>query len=351
MQAPMCLVRDDARTTMPAMTPSKSTAVNVLDLARAVLRAEATALSSLADRLDANFADAVDLLLARKGKVVVTGVGKSGLVARKLAATLTSTGTPAIFLHAVEALHGDAGVVESGDVAIVISKSGAGDELAFLLPVFARLGVPIVALTAHADGPLAHAARVPLVFGPVEEAGPIADAPTTSAILCQALGDALASALAAARGFESRDFHVLHPGGVLGRRAFLTVKDVMHGGDGLPLVRPDDTLRTALPVIMEKRLGLTCVAGEDRVLLGVLTDGDLKRILLARGTDRFFDLPVHEVMNASPRTIRPQALVASAVRVMEENQPGAITSLVVVDDQDRVEGVIHLHDCLRLGVR
>jgi arabinose-5-phosphate isomerase len=336
---------------MPPMTPSKATTVNALELARAVLRAEAQALAALADRLDAPFADAVVLLLARRGKAIVTGVGKSGLVARKLAATLTSTGTPAVFLHAVEALHGDAGLVESGDVAIVISKSGAGDELAFLLPLFARLGVPIVALTAHADGPLAHAARVPIVFGPVEEAGPIPDAPTTSAILCQALGDALASALAAARGFEARDFHVLHPGGVLGRRAFLTVQDVMHHGDGLPLVRPDDTLKKALVVIMEKRLGLTCVAGEDGVLQGVHTDGDLKRILIARGTEGFFDVPVGEVMNPGPRTISAAALVASAVRVMEENRPGAITALVVTDEQDRVTGVLHLHDCLRLGLR
>jgi arabinose-5-phosphate isomerase len=333
-----------------AMAP-KTTTTDHLPLARAVLHAEAAALARLADGLDATFVDAVELLLARAGKVVVTGVGKSGLVARKLAATLTSTGTPAVFLHAVEALHGDAGLVESGDVAIVISKSGAGDELAFLLPLFARLAVPIVAITGHADGPLAHAARTALVFGPLEEAGPIPDAPTTSAILCQAIGDALASTLASARGFEARDFHVLHPGGVLGRRAFLTVRDVMHAGSDLPLVGPDDTLRNALPVIMDKRLGITCVAGEDQVLLGVLTDGDLKRILLARGTERFFDLPVREVMNPTPRTIGASALVASAVRVMEENRPGAITSLVVVDEGRRVEGVLHLHDCLRLGVR
>jgi arabinose-5-phosphate isomerase len=335
------------------MTPARGTSASseALELGRTVLRAEAHALAGLADRLDDSFGRAVGLLLARKGKVVASGVGKSGLVARRIAATLTSTGTPTVWLHPVDALHGDVGLVEPGDVALVVSKSGAGDELEPLLPLLARLGCPVIALTAHADSPLARAAQVAIAFGPVEEAGPLPEVPTTSALVSQALGDALASALAAARGFEPRDFQFLHPGGVLGRRALLTVREVMHGGDAMPQVAPDDALRAALLVIMEKRLGLTTVVGSDGALLGVLTDGDLKRILLARGTDGFFETRVHEVMHRAPRTIGPDALVASAVRHMEDDPPGPITALVVVDEAARPIGVLHLHDCLRLGLR
>jgi arabinose-5-phosphate isomerase len=282
---------------------------------------------------------------------VASGVGKSGLVARRIAATLTSTGTPTFYLHAVDALHGDVGLVEPGDVALVVSKSGAGDELEPLVPLLLRLGCPLVAITAHADSPLARAAQVTIAWGPLEEAGPLPDVPTTSALVSQALGDALAAALAAARGFEPRDFHFLHPGGVLGRRALLTVREVMHAGDAIPTVLPADSLRAALLEIMEKRLGLTAVVEEGGALCGVLTDGDLKRILLARGTDGFFETRVSEVMNRAPRTIGPEALVAAAVRHMEDDPPGPITALLVVDDRARPLGVLHLHDCLRLGVR
>ncbi len=321
-----------------------------LALGRAVLAEEARALAALSLRLDDKFARAVTTLHERKGKILATGVGKSGLVARRIAATLTSTGSPAFYLHAVDALHGDLGMVEPGDVALVVSKSGAGDELEPLLPLLARLGVPVVALTERADSPLARVAEVALVYGPVTEAGPLGDVPTTSTLLSQALGDALASALLSLRGFAAKDFQFLHPGGVLGRRALLTVKGVMHQGDALPLVRAHDPLKTALLVIMEKRLGLAVVVDDAGRVAGVLTDGDLKRILLTRGTDGFFALPVADVMNPVPRTIGPDALVAAAVRVMEENAPGPITALLVVDDARRVLGVLHLHDCLRLGV-
>jgi arabinose-5-phosphate isomerase len=328
-----------------------TTPVPAVELGRAVLAAEAQALSALAARLDDTFARAVALLHARKGKILATGVGKSGLVARRIAATLTSTGSPAFHLHAVDALHGDLGMVEPGDVALVVSKSGAGDELEPLLAMLARLGVPVVALTALPDSPLGRAADVALAYGPVTEAGPLHDVPTTSTLLAQALGDALATALLSARGFADRDFHFLHPGGVLGRQALLTVERVMHGGDALPLVRADDTLKKALLVIMEKRLGLAVATDGAGRVLGVLTDGDLKRILLARGTEGFFDTPVEAVMNREPRTIAPDALVARAVREMEENAPGPITALLVVDAAQCLLGVLHLHDCLRLGVR
>jgi arabinose-5-phosphate isomerase len=325
-------------------------ASEALELGRAVLRAEALALSRVADGLDDAFARAVEALHERTGKIVTTGVGKSGLVARRIAATLTSTGAPAHFLHPVDALHGDVGLVEPGDVALVVSHGGAGEELDALLPLLDRLGCPVIALTARADSPLARRATLALAYGDVAEAPPLATVPTTSALVAQAVGDALALALAAARGFEAKDFERLHPGGVLGRRAYMTVGDVMHKGDAMPVVRPEDTLRAALLVIMEKRLGMAIVAAADGALRGILTDGDLKRILLARGTEGFFDLPVADVMQAAPRTVAPDALLVFAVRRMEDDPPGPVTSLVVVEEGLPI-GVLHLHDCLRLGVR
>ena len=322
-----------------------------LELGRSVLRAEALALAGVADRLDDGFARAVELLHGRKGKIVATGVGKSGLVARRIAATLTSTGAPSYYLHPVDALHGDVGLIEPGDIALVVSHSGAGDELESLLPLFLRLGCPVIALTADDRSPLAKMAQVAIVYGDVAEAGPLPEVPTTSALVTQAVGDALAVALAKARGFAARDFELLHPGGVLGRRAFLTVREVMHAGDAMPVVGPSDSLRAALLVIMEKRLGLTLVRDEAGALVGVLTDGDLKRILLAKGTEGFFDLDVRSVMNAAPRTIAPDALLAVAVRHMEDDPPGPVTALVVTDPSGLPIGVLHLHDCLRLGVR
>ena len=334
------------------MTPATPrTEVDALERARAILRAGSAALDGVAARLDGAFARAVLLLAARRGKVVVSGVGKSGLVARKIAATFTSTGAPAFFLHPVEALHGDAGLVEVGDVAVVLSKSGAGEELDGVLPLFARLGVPVIALTENADSPLARAAREVIATGPLDEAGSIGGAPTTSAVVAMALGDALAVTLAHERGFRPDDFHFLHPGGVLGRRASLRVAEVMHKGPDLPLVGAAAPVKDALLAIMAGRVGLACVVDDAGTLCGVLTDGDLKRILLARGTADFFTTPVEAVMNRAPRTIDGDALVAAAVRRMEENEPGPITALLVVDAEGRPAGVLHLHDCLRLGVR
>ncbi len=323
----------------------------VLERARSLLREQGRALEAVAERLGPGFASAVALLAGRRGKVVVSGVGKSGLVGRKIAATLTSTGTPAFFLHPVEALHGDAGLLEAGDAALLLSKSGAGDEIDGLLPLLARLGVPIVALTAHADSPLARAAAAVIAYGPLDEAGAVPGAPTTSALASMALGDALADALARARGFAAADFHFLHPGGVLGRRASLRVSDLMHRGPELPVVRAGESGHAALLSILAGRLGLTCVVDDDGRLRGILTDGDLKRILLDRGAADFLAAPVSDVMNRAPRTIEGDALVAAAVRRMEENEPGPITALLVVDADGRPAGVLHLHDCLRLGVR
>ena len=333
------------------MSTTPDLAARGLERARALLAEEARALAGVGARLDEGFAAALAVLLGRRGKVVVSGVGKSGLVARKIAATLTSTGTPAFFLHPVDALHGDAGLVEPGDAALVLSNSGAGDELDGLLPLFARLGVPVVALTAHADSPLARAAQAVVAYGPLEEAGGVGGAPTTTALVAMALGDGLAVALAHERGFRPDDFRMLHPGGVLGRRALLRACDVMHRAPDLPRVAPGETVHAALLQIMSGRLGLVLVVDDGGILRGIVTDGDLKRILLARGTDDLFATPVEAVMNPEPRTIGGEALVAAAVRAMEENAPGPITALVVVDAGGRPEGVLHLHDCLRLGVR
>jgi len=253
---------------------------DVRTLARAVLEHSARALERQADRLDERFDDAVELLQGCRGKVVLSGVGKSGLVAQRLAATLTSTGTPAFFLHPTEAAHGDAGILQRGDVALFISKSGGSDELGPLMEFVDRLEVPVIAVTQRADSPLGRSAKVVLETGDVAEAGPLEFVPTTSATVAQVLGDALALCLVARRGFQVTDFAFLHPGGVLGRAMRLTAADLMHEGAALPRVEEDASLRQVLVQILEKRLGMTTVTDPAGVLAGVVTDGDLKRILL-----------------------------------------------------------------------
>jgi arabinose-5-phosphate isomerase len=318
-----------------------------LETARDVLRAGADALRSLLDTLDDRFTRAVDLLLAARGRVIVTGMGKSGLVAAKVAATFCSTGTPAFFLHPAEALHGDLGLVTREDVVLALSKSGRTAELAQLLPMFERLGVPIVAVVGDAQSPLGRAARVVLPLGPLREAGPAELVPTSSTTATMALGDALAVALMKRRGFDAESLAFIHAGGVIGRQAGRTAADLMHSGQALPAVSDSATLREALVEVMNKKLGMTTVTGADGRLAGILTDGDLKRILLSpRGADAL-DRPVSEFMTPRPRTIDADASVASAVRIMEDPARGLITSLVVVDGRGVPTGVLHLHDCLR----
>jgi arabinose-5-phosphate isomerase len=332
---------------------SPEVAADALAVARAVLEHAATALEAQAERLGDEFAQAADLLYGCRGKVVVSGVGKSGLVAQRLAATLTSTGTPAFFLHPTDAAHGDAGIVQGGDAALFISKSGGSDELAPLVEFLRRLEVPMIAITARADSPLGRAARVVLETGEVREAGPLDFVPTTSATVAQALGDALALALVARRGFQAADFAFLHPGGVLGRAMRLTASDLMHAGDALPRVAFDTPLKRVLVEILEKRLGITTVVDAAGALSGVITDGDLKRILLthAQPNEDIWSLAAHEIMSREPRTASPDLRVASAVREMEGNLGGGITALVIVDEAQRPLGVLHLHDCLRAGWR
>jgi len=295
---------------------------------------------------DPAFPRAVHMLLSCRGRVLVSGVGKSGIVARRIAASLRSTATPALFLHPVEAVHGDLGLVDSADVALLLSHSGESAELLRLLPSFQRLSLPVVAVTSREDSPLARAASVSLLVGPLKEAGPLSFVPSTSVTVFEVLGDLLVAALYVSRGVTEKELSWLHPGGVIGRTVVLRVEDVMHVGRDLPRVGEDAQLRDAVLEIMEKKLGMTTVVDADGRLTGVLTDGDLRRVIHQHG--RIDSFRVGEVMTRNPRTVDRGSLLVAALARMEENRPGPITSLVVVDSDGRPEGVLHLHDCLRL---
>jgi len=314
-------------------------------VAREVARLEAAAVADLAGRFGAEFDRAVELLAALAGRLVVAGAGKSGLLAQRLAATLTATGTPAIFLHPADAVHGDLGVVRADDAVLLVSKSGETEELARLVPALERIGVPLLLLTGNPGSALARAASIVLDHGRPREACPHGLAPTSSITAAGVVGDALAVALMLRRGISVRDLALLHPAGLVGRSATTPVRAVMHHGADLPAIAETATLREALGEIVSKRLGMTTVVDGEGRLAGVLTDGDLKRILLRYAEP--LALRVRDVMTAGPRTIDSGALIADAVRAMEENEPGPITSLVIVDEAGRPRGVVHLHDCLR----
>jgi arabinose-5-phosphate isomerase len=320
---------------------------DLIELAREVVRGEAAAIAGLEGRLGPEFLAAIECLHGCRGKVVVSGVGKSGLLAHKLAATLTSTGTPAVFLHPADALHGDAGLFAHGDVALFLSKSGASDELLALLPYLERHGIPLVSMVATPGSALGRKSDVSLVTGPVREVCPMDLTPTTSITVAQVMGDCLAVALLERRGFKAEDFRFLHPGGVIGRSAARRVEELMHEGAALPRVGESTPLRGVMLEIMDKRLGVTTVVDDAGRLAGVITDGDFKRILL-RHSDPWA-LTAREVMGREPSTIARDALVAAAVRQMEERPAGPITALVVVDGAGLPVGVLHLHDCLRAG--
>ncbi len=311
------------------------------------LSLEEDAVRGLKVLIGKDFEDTVLALSRVRGQILTSGVGKSGLVAKKIAATLTSTGTPATFVHPVDAVHGDLGIVSQEDAAIILSKSGETAELLQLLPAFERRGVLIVTMTCNPDSSLGRASHHVLDLGRPREAGPEDLVPTSSTTAALALGDAVAIVLMRLKGFTREDFVVLHPGGVVGQAALLRVSDRMHGGDSLPRVGTEATLRDALLEILNKRLGVTTVVDRAGSLQGILTDGDLKRILLRGDAD--LDQTVSKVMTRSPRTIGADALIAQAVRQMEENEGGAITSLVVLDGRGGPVGVLHLHDCL--GIR
>ena len=317
--------------------------------AREVLALECEAIQGLKPLIGKEFEAVIQALSKVRGQILTLGVGKSGLVAKKIAATLTSTGTPATFVHPVDAIHGDLGIVSPEDAAILLSKSGETVELLQLLPAFRRRGVAIITMTCHPDSSLGTASDHVLNLGRPPEACPENLVPTSTTTAALALGDAVAIVLMRLKGFTREDFVFLHPGGIVGQAALLRVQDRMHGGDALPRVGTEATLREALLEILNKRLGMTTVVDRAGTLRGILTDGDLKRILLRGDAD--LTQAVEKVMSRSPRTIEADALIAQAVRQMEENEGGAITSLVVLDAGGRPLGVIHLHDCLDLRAR
>ena len=330
--------------------PSRAAEVGdeVLRLARDVLEKEIAGLRAVQARLDASFGHAVDLLFRCGGRVVVTGLGKSGIVAKKIAATLTSTGTPSLYLHPVEAAHGDMGILAPEDVLIAVSYSGANDELDEIVAACKRSRIPIVALTGNPDSPLGRRSDVVVDCHIPEEACPMGLAPTTSTTAAVAVGDALAVALLHKRDLGAEHFARVHPSGVIGRRLLLTVGDVMHRGDDMPVVDAETPFREALLVMMRKRLGCVFVRDERERLAGIITDGDLKRILVRDAG--VMERPVRELMVKEPKRIEARALVVEALRRMEENPGGAITQLAVVDEGGRLAGVVHMHDIVRLGL-
>lgn len=317
-------------------------ASDLTERGRRVIALEAEALRDVADRLGPDFARAVELLARVRGRVVVTGLGKSGLIGRKIAATFTSTGTPATFLHPIDSLHGDLGIVGADDAALVLSNSGASEELLGLVAQFARLHVPIVALTGDPASPIAHQATVALDASVREEACPETLAPTASTTAALALGDALAVALLEVKGFRREDFAALHPGGALGRKLLLRVRDVMVVDD-VPRLAPDRLMRECV-VLLASRRGTVAVVDAEGALAGVVTAGDLTRLM--ERTDGFLDVAVRDVMTRTPRVAAPDELAGVAVARMEQH---GIMALPVLDGGRRVVGMVHLHDLMRAG--
>lgn len=319
---------------------------NIIELAKKVLKIEADAVLALTEKLNKDFEKAVEIIYNSKGRVVVTGMGKSGIVGKKIAATLSSTGTPAFFMHPAEASHGDLGMVTSDDVIIAISNSGDTNEIMELVPFLKRFNVSLISMTGNPVSALAKAGDVNIDVSVREEACPMGIVPTASTTATLAMGDALAVVLLQKRGFKEEDFAFFHPGGSLGKRLFIKVKDLMHTGDALPVVSPDVSVTDAVMVISSKRLGMTIVAGADNKLLGILTDGDLRRGIQKWGKT-FFDMKAGEVMSRNPKTISEDELAAKALSIMENR---SITSLVVPDEAGRAKGIIHLHDILKQGI-
>ncbi|MDO9289311.1 MAG: KpsF/GutQ family sugar-phosphate isomerase [Thermodesulfovibrionales bacterium] len=319
---------------------------NILDIAKRVLRIEADAILALTDKLNSNFEESVNTIFKSKGRVVVTGMGKSGLVGKKIAATLASTGTPAFFLHPAEAIHGDIGMVTADDVIIAISNSGETEELIGLIPFLKRFNVSLISMTGNPNSTLSKAADITLDVSVKEEACPLGIVPTASTTATLAMGDAIAVALLMKRGYKEEDFAFFHPGGSLGKKLFIKVKDLMHTGDALPLISPDKSMTKAVMEISSKRLGVAIVVDSDKKILGVITDGDLRRGIEKWGK-AVFDMKAGEVMTKNPKTISEDELAAKALAIMESK---SITSLAVPDEAGKAKGIIHLHDILRKGI-
>lgn len=323
-----------------------SQAIDFQKSALETLRVEQQAIEVLAAQIDERFDVACEILLQCKGRVVITGMGKSGHIGRKMAATFASTGTPSFFMHPGEAGHGDLGMLVRGDVLIAISNSGKSDEIMMLMPLIKHLEVPLITISRDDKGPMPQNADVVLTLGEADEACPLGLAPTSSTTATLVLGDALAVALLEARGFTADDFARSHPAGALGKRLLLHVKHLMHTGDALPKVRPDTPMNKVLYEISDKRLGLTTIVDENDTLLGIFTDGDLRRMIdQQQGFD--VNLPVSEVMTKSPLTISQEARAVKALEKMHEKK---VNQFVVVDDTNKVIGVISMHDLIQAGV-
>jgi arabinose-5-phosphate isomerase len=321
------------------------TATDFLTSAKRTIKMEADAVEQLLGRLDENFVTACQTMLDCDGRVVITGMGKSGHIGNKIAATLASTGTPAFFVHPGEACHGDLGMITKNDVVIAISNSGSTVEVVTILPLIKRLGIPLISMTGNAESVLSKAACANLDVSVDSEACPLNLAPTTSTTVTLAMGDALAIALLESRGFSAEDFAFSHPSGALGRKLLLRVTDIMHKDGQVPRVKADQPLHQALLVMTEKGFGMTAVVSGDNTLLGVFTDGDLRRIV--DGKVDINSATMADVMSANPKTINGEILAAQALKIMEDS---TITALIVEDANHHPIGVLHMHDILRAGV-
>ncbi len=319
--------------------------VDIIGIAERVLKTEAEAINALLNRLDENFRKAAEMLCEMKGRLIVTGMGKSGLIGKKSAATLSSTGTPAVFLHPAEAGHGDLGMVTSEDIVLAISNSGETEEVLRLIPYIKRFSVGLISMT-RPDSTLGRSSDIVLDVTVEKEACSLGIVPTASTTATLAMGDALAVALLEMKGFKEEDFAMFHPNGSLGKKLLVRVKDLMHTGDAIPIVQLDTPMTDAAIEMSSKRLGMTVVCDSYRKIKGIITDGDLRRGIQRWGVE-FFQKRASEVMTRNPKTIDKDALAAKALSVMEQY---SITSLVVPDAEGRPTGVIHLHDILKKGI-
>ncbi|MCX7697921.1 MAG: KpsF/GutQ family sugar-phosphate isomerase [Candidatus Goldbacteria bacterium] len=317
--------------------------VDIKKEVKKVLKKEATAL--LKCKIDNNFEKAIEIILNCKGKVIVTGLGKSGLIGQKISSTFSSTGTPSIFLHPVEAAHGDMGIIMKNDVVIIISQSGETEEVIELLPYLKRLDIPIIAITGKKNSTLAKKANCILNSYVKEEACPMGLAPTASTAVQLAIGDGLAVALLKLKGFKKEDFAMLHPGGSLGKKLILKVKDIMHTGDEVPFVNLNTKLKEAMLVMTNKRFGCTAIVDDKGSIAGIFTDGDLRRLF--EKNENPYNMVMREIMTVNPKTINEDELAVAALSKMEKN---AITVLLIPDNKNKLKGILHLHDILKSGV-
>lgn len=327
------------------MSPLPLTPSELCQKGQAVVMAEAESIHALIDKIDHHFATSCELILNCKGRVIIIGMGKSGHIGKKIAATLASTGTPSYYIHPSEASHGDLGMIMRNDIVLMISNSGETAELLHILPLIKQQHIPIIAMTGTPDSTLAQQASVHLNVSVEKEAGELGLAPTSSTTVALVMGDALAITLLEARGFTSDDFAFFHPGGSLGKRLFIKVSDLMHSGNDIPIVKPGCTISEALLIITQKRLGMTVIVDDDYKLLGIFTDGDLRRSL--DDEHPISSTLIEDVMTEKCQTITPDIIASKALELMRQKK---ITTLVVLDNLAHVVGVLHMHDLLRAGI-